>query len=151
MLVAYIACRCAVYSMRLKSDDYTCRTVRKRLMDAGSNPASSTNTLKANPNRLAFFCLLPRVCAGSCGFLRTAERTISASNRRVLLSVYVLSLRPFAPVAGRSPEGMPITPIKINDLRTDESISFFVALDSKRELKAHWVSFSMGSMISQMS
>ena len=30
----------------------------------------TTNTLKANPNRLAFFCLLPRVCAGSCGFLR---------------------------------------------------------------------------------
>ncbi len=26
----------------------------------------STNTLKANPNRLAFFCLLPRVYAGSC-------------------------------------------------------------------------------------
>ena len=22
----------------------------------------TTNTLKANPNRLAFFCLLPRVC-----------------------------------------------------------------------------------------
>jgi hypothetical protein len=27
---------------RLKSDDYTCRTVRKRLMDGGSNPPSST-------------------------------------------------------------------------------------------------------------
>jgi hypothetical protein len=54
-------------------------------MDGGSNPPSSTNTLKANPNRLAFFCLLPRVYAGSCGFLRTAERGISASNRQVLL------------------------------------------------------------------
>ena len=42
MLVAYIACRCAMYLTRPKSDDYTCRTVRKRLMDAGSNPASST-------------------------------------------------------------------------------------------------------------
>jgi len=42
MLVAYIACRCAMYVTRPKSDDYTCRTVRKRLMDAGSNPASST-------------------------------------------------------------------------------------------------------------
>ena len=78
MLVGFIACRCAMNLTRLKSDDYTCRTVRKWLVDAGSSPASSTNTLKANPNRLAFFCLLPRVCAGSCGFLRTAERAISA-------------------------------------------------------------------------
>ena len=31
-----------MYQVRLKSDDYTCRTVRKRLVDAGSNPASST-------------------------------------------------------------------------------------------------------------
>ena len=42
MLVGYIACRCAMYLMRLKSDDYTCRTVRKWLVDAGSIPASST-------------------------------------------------------------------------------------------------------------
>ena len=76
-----------------------------------SNPPSSTNTLKANPNRLAFFCLLPRVCAGSCGFLRTTERAISASSRRVLLSVCVFSLRPAPPSAGRSPEGSPVTPI----------------------------------------
>ncbi len=55
MLVGFIACRCAMNLMRLKSDDYTCRTVRKWLVDAGSIPASSTNTLKANPNRLAFF------------------------------------------------------------------------------------------------
>ena len=79
--------------------------------DGGSNPPSSTNTLKANPNRLAFFCLLPRVCAGSCGFLRTAERAISASNRHLLLSVCVFSLRPAPPSTGRSPEGTPVTPI----------------------------------------
>jgi hypothetical protein len=42
MLVWYIACRCAMYQARLKSDDYTCRTVRKRLVDGGSNPPSST-------------------------------------------------------------------------------------------------------------
>jgi len=42
MLVDYIACRCAMYLTRLKSDDYTCRTVRKWLVDAGSIPASST-------------------------------------------------------------------------------------------------------------
>jgi hypothetical protein len=71
----------------------------------------TTNTLKANPNRLAFFCLLPRVHAGSCGFLRTAERVISASNRQVLLSVCVFSLRPFPPEVGRSPEGMPVNDI----------------------------------------
>ena len=35
-----------------------------------SMAASSTKPLKANPNRLAFFCLLPRVCAGSCGLRR---------------------------------------------------------------------------------
>ena len=111
MLVESIACRCAIGLTRLKSDDYTCRTVRKWLVDAGSIPASSTNTLKANPNRLAFFCLLPRVCAGSCGFLRTAERAISASDRQVLLSVCTFSLRPSPPSAGRSPEGSPVTPI----------------------------------------
>jgi hypothetical protein len=88
----------------------------------------STIPLKANPHRLAFFCLLARVCAGSCGFLRTAERAISASNRRVLLSVCTFSLRPTPPVAGRSPEGSPLTSIQINDLRADESIGFFVAL-----------------------
>jgi len=55
MLVGFIACRCAMYLTRLKSDDYTCRTVRKWLVDAGSIPASSTITLKANLNRLAFF------------------------------------------------------------------------------------------------
>ena len=71
----------------------------------------TTNTLKANPNQLAFFCLLPRVCAGSCGFLRTAESAISASNRHVLLSICTFSLRPNPPGAGRSPEGTPVTPI----------------------------------------
>ena len=80
-------------------------------MDGGSIPPSSTNTLKANLNRLAFFYLLPRVCAGSCGFLRTTERAISASNRRGLLSVCVFSLRPSPHVAGRSPEGTTVTPI----------------------------------------
>ena len=36
--------------------------------------AVPTNKGKTNPSGLAFFCLLPRVCAGSCGFLRTTER-----------------------------------------------------------------------------
>ena len=70
---------------------------------------SSTNKGKTNPSGLAFFCLLPRVCAGSCGFLRTAERAISASNRHLLLSVCVFSLRPSPPEAGRSPEGTTVT------------------------------------------
>ena len=71
----------------------------KILLPCGGTVAAlpSTNTLKANPNRLAFFCLLARVCAGSCGFLRTSQGCISASNRRVLLSVCVFSLRPSAP------------------------------------------------------
>ena len=42
MLVGVIAGRCAIGLTRLKSDDYTCRTVRKWLVDAGSIPASST-------------------------------------------------------------------------------------------------------------
>jgi len=42
VLAGCSACRCAVHLARLKSDDYTCRTVRKRLMDGGSNPPSST-------------------------------------------------------------------------------------------------------------
>jgi hypothetical protein len=55
--------------------------------------------------------LLPRVCAGSCGSLRTAERAISASDRKVLLSVCTFSLRPAPPSAGRSPEGAPVNAI----------------------------------------
>ena len=46
-------------------------------MDGGSNPPSSTNKGKTNPSGLAFFCLLPRVYGGCCGFLRTAERTLA--------------------------------------------------------------------------
>ena len=42
MLAGCVACRCATHTARSKSDDYTCRTVRKRLMDGGSNPPSST-------------------------------------------------------------------------------------------------------------
>jgi len=42
VLAGCVACRCATHTARHKSDDYTCRTVRKRLVDAGSNPASST-------------------------------------------------------------------------------------------------------------
>jgi hypothetical protein len=43
--------------MRLKSDDYTCRTVRKWLVDAGSIPASSTRCKfkAAKKNFLAAF------------------------------------------------------------------------------------------------
>ena len=65
----------------------------------------TTNKGKTNPSGLAFFCLLPRVCAGSCGFLRTTERAISASNRHGLLSVCTFSLRPTPPSAGRSGDG----------------------------------------------
>lgn len=40
---------------KIKSAGYACRTVRRRLVDAGSNPASSTNTQNPNPHRLGFF------------------------------------------------------------------------------------------------
>ena len=71
MLVWYIACRCAMYQTRLKSDDYTCRTVRKRLVDGGSNPPSSTIHGGQNFLCLPFHLLQSPVFAGfrvfACG------------------------------------------------------------------------------------
>ena len=40
-----MACLCAAQWVRHQSDGYTCRTARRRLVDAGSNPASSTTLL----------------------------------------------------------------------------------------------------------
>ena len=54
MLAFCIACHCAMQKARLKSDGYTCRTVRRRLADAGSNPASSTISAKPNCSQLGF-------------------------------------------------------------------------------------------------
>ena len=52
------------------------------------------NKGKTNPSGLAFFVyyrVFARVPAGSCGL----RRTISVSNRHVLLSVCTFSLRPY--------------------------------------------------------
>jgi hypothetical protein len=51
----------------------------------------TTNKGKTNPSGLAFFCLLPSVYGGCCGFLRTAERTFLSSNN-VFLSELAHSL-----------------------------------------------------------
>ena len=72
MLVDLVACHCATGLTRSKSDGYTCRTVRKRLVDAGSNPASSTNT--KTPTRLSWgFFFGARACCPV--FLRVHAET----------------------------------------------------------------------------
>ena len=72
MLVESIACRCAIGLTRLKSDDYTCRTVRKWLVDAGSIPASSTiHGGQTNSVPLFFSCCAPVLAR----FLARVRRT----------------------------------------------------------------------------
>ena len=73
-------------------------------MDGGSNPPSSTKLKNQLVRQLAFFCLLPRVYAGSCGLLRTSEPGISAANRWVF-SPFLRSLSaPVLSKKARSPE-----------------------------------------------
>ena len=125
MLVWYIAYRCAMYRARLKPDDYTCRTVRKRLVDAGSNPASST--ICKTPTRLSWgFFLGDRACclvflrvrAESCGPCPQHHQAGSAPGS---LSSGHFSLQPSRPEMGRSPQDPPAGANKINNLRVDES------------------------------
>ena len=132
MLVGSIACRCAIGLTRLKSDDYTCRTVRKWLVDAGSIPASSTNT--QSPTRLSwgFFSsvsaccpVLLRVRAETCGLRPLRGQTGSAPDS---LSSGHFSQYPRPPEMGRSPQGSLSMAKKINNLRVDESIGLFAAL-----------------------
>ncbi len=132
MLVGSIACRCAIGLTRLKSDDYTCRTVRKWLVDAGSIPASSTNT--QSPTRLSwgFFSsvgascpVLLRVRAETCGLRPLRGQTGSAPDS---LSSDLFSQYPRRPEMGRSPQGSLSMDKKINNLRVDESIGLFAAL-----------------------
>ena len=63
MLAVCVACRCAARTARSKTDDYTCRTARRRLADGGSNPPSSTTIQKTNRSRLVFFRPFPPVLA----------------------------------------------------------------------------------------
>ena len=56
----------------IKPDGYTCRTGRGRFADAGSNPASSTNTQNPNPHRLGFFLPVPPVLARFSGLASRA-------------------------------------------------------------------------------
>ena len=132
MLVGSIACRCAIGLTRLKSDDYTCRTVRKWLVDAGSIPASSTNT--QSPTRLSwgFFSsvgascpVLLRVRAETCGLRPLRGQTGSAPDS---LSSGHFSQYPRRPEMGRSPQGSLSMAKKINNLRVDESIGLFATL-----------------------
>ena len=106
---------------RLKSDGYTCRTVRRRLADAGSNPASSTILKNQQGIRLVFFRLLPRVCAGSRGFLRTSPTRWPPPFRpRFALWWSIVSAAETHSMS-RSPQRLAATTILINKLRADES------------------------------
>ena len=137
MLVGSIACRCAIGLTRLKSDDYTCRTVRKWLVDAGSIPASSTNT--QSPTRLSwgFFSsvgascpVLLRVRAEYCGLRQPHHQACSAPGS---LSSAHFSLHPSRPETRRSPQGPPPGVKQINNLRVDDLIGFFPTLARARK------------------
>ncbi len=137
MLVGSIACRCAIDLTRLKSDDYTCRTVRKWLVDAGSIPASSTNT--QSPTRLSwgFFSsfgaccpVLLRVHAETCGLRQPYHQACSAPGS---LSSAHFSLHPSRPEMGRSPQDPPAGAKQINNLRVDDSIGFISPLTGERK------------------
>ena len=137
MLVGFIACRCAMNLTRLKSDDYTCRTVRKWLVDAGSIPASST-ILKI-PTRLSWGFFLGdrascpvflRVHAETCGLRPLHGQTGSAPGS---LSSGHFSQYPWRPETGRSPQSPRIRVNKINKLRMDRLSGFFPALAGKRK------------------
>ena len=133
LLASCIACHCAMQKARLKSDGYTCRTVRRRLADAGSNPASSTIKRKTNPSGLAFFCLLPRVCAGSCGLRRAPFSTVTAG----VYSPFAYSLPdPPTPKQAEVRKARPSPLYKSRGYaRTNQSV--FMALGSGWERKAH--------------
>jgi len=45
-----------------------------QITDAGSVPCSATNTNAQLCMQLGIFLEVPRICAGSCGFLRTSPR-----------------------------------------------------------------------------
>ncbi len=136
MLVCFIACRCAMDQTRLKSDDYTCRTVRKRLMDGGSNPPSSTNN--KTPTRLSwgFFLgdraccpVLLRVPAERCGPRPPHLLACSAPGS---LSTGHFSQRVLRTVTARSPQDQGFGVKRINNLRVDESSSLISALAGAR-------------------
>ncbi len=120
-----VACRCAAQKARHQSDGYTCRTARRRLVDAGSNPASSTNS--KTPTRLSWgFFLGDRACcpvllrapAESCG---PRPPDLTACSPPGSLSFGHFSQRPSRPRTGRSPQE-PLPEVnKINNLRVDES------------------------------
>jgi len=78
--------------VRSKSDDYTCRTARKRLVDGGSNPPSSTTIQKTNHSRLVFFCPYPPVPARVQASLRRTPLSRTPGSG----SFSVLRTRPFS-------------------------------------------------------
>ncbi len=117
---------------RLKSDGYTCRTVRRRLADGGSNPPSST--IHKTPTVLGwgFFLsvrngsrVFARVLAETCGL---HSSTISPVLGHLSLSPGHFSLQPRSPRMAQSPQRPNPASFQINGLRADESSGCFMAL-----------------------
>ena len=111
----------------IKSDDYTCRTARRRLADGGSNPPSSTNTLAQLLMQLEFFFVSPRVHKGSSGFLRTSTPRVSLRKRLFSVSPDHFALQSRCFTGARSPQRHRFEVIKINNLRADASSGCFLA------------------------
>ena len=76
--------------------------------------------------QFGIFLELPRVCEGSCGFLRTSMFGRVARKRLFLLSPGHFSLRPRHPEVARSPQSPRLTSLYINELRADESSGLFL-------------------------
>jgi hypothetical protein len=136
-LAGCAACRCAAQWARLKSDGYTCRTARRRLVDAGSNPASSTNT--QSPTRLSWgffsslgaYCpVLLRVPAESCGPRPPHDLACSAPSS---LSFGHFSQRLLRTGTARSPQDPRFGGNKINNLQVDELSGLIPALAGARK------------------
>ena len=106
--------------------------LRRRLADAGSIPAGSTNT--KTPTRLSWgffssvgaYCpVLLQVPAESCGPRPPHVLACSAPSS---LSFGHFSLCPLRKGMARSPQDSPFVVNKINNLRVDESICLIPAL-----------------------
>ena len=77
--------------------------------------------------QLGIFLKLPRVCEGSCKFLRTSRFSPVAGKRLFLLSPGRFSLRPRSPEVARSLQRPSPLHLLINGLRADESSGCFLA------------------------
>jgi len=109
--------------VRTKSESYACRTVWRRLADAGSIPAGSTTTPAPTTLGRSFFSscraegrVVARVGAEGCGLRWVA---MVPGGGHLSFSPGVSSLRWGDGEMGRSPQGRRRWPLKINRLCAD--------------------------------